>query len=155
MDYLTKILGTGTSKAGGVALLEDAIGVPRKTVSMVKSGSRGLPLEACYKLADLTGADLVRLIAENEAITAKAEKAEFWRKKLKELEAVAAVWIFALVTTVVTPSPAEATEYSKPLILNCILCKIIDAVKIRIRNFLGGLGIDSSTTSKPLACSPS
>ncbi|MDP2804622.1 MAG: hypothetical protein Q8O24_01650 [Gallionellaceae bacterium] len=113
MEYLIKMIENGAVIEGDQKHLETALELARGYITEVKKGRRGLPIEACYKLADLTGADLVRLIAENEAITAKKEKADFWKKKLRELEAVAAMGIFASVILFVTPTPSQAAQLSQ------------------------------------------
>ena len=108
MDYLIKIIEQGAQIKGDQKQLESALDLARGTITEVKAGRRSLPVEACVKLKDLTGADLERLIAESEAITAKAEKANFWKKKLHDLERIAAMVIVGSVISVVTPSPAQA-----------------------------------------------
>lgn len=155
MEYLTKIMETGAAIAGDQKQLESVLELARGTITEVKKGRRGLPLEACYKLADMTGADLVRLIAENEAITAKAEKAEFWKKKLRELEAVAAVLILSSVTTVVTPSPAKAAPLSQVVDFSVYIMSNIRRAARAVRGWFAGFENDTPTTSQRLACCPS
>lgn len=115
MDYLIKTIGIGAEIAGDQKHLEAKLDLARGYLSDVKAGRRGLPIEACFKLAELTGADLVHVIAESEAITAKKpEKVEFWKKKL---EALAACLILGVVTNFVTPAPSQAAQIeTKPLI---------------------------------------
>lgn len=115
MEYLIKTIENGAKECGSIAALEIQLELPKKTLYEVKAGRRGLSTEACFKLADLTGESVVRLIAESEAITAKAEKADFWKKKLHELEAMAACLILATVTTLVTPTPSQAAPLSQVL----------------------------------------
>ena len=112
MEYLIKIIEQGSTIAGDQKQLEAKLGLARGNISDVKAGRRGLPTDACFKLADMTGADLARVIASSEAITAKKpEEVKYWKKKLNEFERLAAVYLLALtvgVISFVTPSPAKA-----------------------------------------------
>lgn len=85
MEYLTKIIKQAEKQAGGVQALEDALGMARNTLSMVKAKTRSLPVDACVKLKDMTGADLEKLLAQSEAITTtRPDKLAFWLKKSKK-----------------------------------------------------------------------
>jgi len=114
MEYLTKIIENAAEQEGGKALLALKLDVSRTNISDVLAGKRALPIEACLKLKELTGADLERLIVENEAITAKKpEKVAYLKKKLVEFESMAACLILACVTSVVTPTPSQAAPLSQ------------------------------------------
>jgi len=111
MEYLTKIIENEAKNEGSQRALEDRLGLAHRYLTEVKAGRRGLPIEACFKLAEITGANLVRLIAESEAITAKKpEKVEFWKKKLESLTASI---FFGLVILNMTITPAEAAPMFK------------------------------------------
>lgn len=114
MDYLNRTIEEGAKIAGDQKQLEATLGLARGYITEVKAGRRGLPTEACFKLAEMTGADLARMIASSEAITAKKpEKVAYWKKKLVELESLAACLIVACVISVVTPTPSQAVQLSQ------------------------------------------
>lgn len=143
MKYLVEVIEQGAKAAGDQKQLEAALDLARGTITEVKAGRRGLPVEACYKLVDMTGADLARLIAESEAITANPKKAEFWKKKLVEFEKLAACVLVGVILNM-TPTPSEAAPMlDKSLItlyimLNCmrrlahLKQRILEAFKVCI-----------------------
>lgn len=113
MQYLTKTIEIAATAAGSQRALEDQLGLAHRYLTEVKAGRRGLPIESCFKLAEMTGTDLARLIAESEAITAKKpEKVAYWKKKLEDFgkieDKIAACLILGLVTNFLTPTPSQA-----------------------------------------------
>jgi len=152
MDYLTKLLKESSEKKGGDKELAASLGVSRTTISDVRGQRRGLPLEACYKLAEMTGADLARVIAASEAITAKKpEEVKFWKKKLIELERLAACVAVATVANFVTPSPAQAAPVLKQAPELCILCQMLRRAIKKARGLFADLASDNPTTWTPPA----
>lgn len=109
MKYLIEKIEEAAEKAGGKAELAKNLEISRTVISDVLGSRRGLPLDACYKLADMTGANLARIVAENEAITAKKEKAEFWKKKLMEFEKLAACILVGVILNM-SPTPSQAAQ---------------------------------------------
>lgn len=137
MEYLIKTIGKGAEIAGDQKHLEAELGIARGYLSDVKAGRKGLQIEACFKLAEITGADLVRVIAESEAITAKKpEKVEFWKKKL---EALAACLVLGVVTNFVTPAPCEASQSAKVIDYTVYYVKLRRKLSSLKKRFLQGL----------------
>jgi len=129
MKYLSETLNNGKTKIGSDTELALYLGITKSNLSDIKAGRRGLPVEACYKLVDLTDADLARVIAESESITAKKpEEVEFWKKKLEAL--AASIFLFVILN--MSPTPAEAAPALKADGGLCILCKIIKELKQRL-----------------------
>lgn len=69
-DYIEE----GETKVGGRAALTAFLGLPHpNNISNAKSGQRGLPLAACYKLADLIGVQRDAVAAASALVTEKDE----------------------------------------------------------------------------------
>ncbi len=114
MEYLIKIIDQAAEKIGNQKELEAYLGLVKGNLSDVKAGRRGLPPMAQDKLEKLMNLEGGALRAPSEIITEKQpEKVAYWKKKLQELEAVAAVLILAIVTMVVTPTPSQAAKLSQ------------------------------------------
>lgn len=109
-------------KAGSQKKLAELIGQDAGNIRGAKAGIKGLPAYACVLIADLIEEDEILVIAASELATEKhANRRAVWEKKL---EAVAAVLVLAIVTTVVTPSPAQAAQLLQVIDSQCILCQI-------------------------------
>lgn len=114
MDYLKRIIEQAAEKMGSKAALAEHLELSRTNISDVLAGKRGLPPIAQDKLEKLMELEGGALRAPSEIITEKQpEKVAYWKKKLHELEAMAACLILATVTTLVTPSPAQAAQLSQ------------------------------------------
>lgn len=119
MKLLSDIIKQAAAKMGGVQALEDYLGLPRKTLSMVGK-TRGLPDFAQAKLEELMELTPGSLRAPSAIITEKKpERRAYWEKKLETLALCA---LLAVVTNFVTPSPAEASTGAISHCLDCILC---------------------------------
>ena len=95
--------------AGSQKALGEMLGQATSTLRSAKAGLIGLPTYACVMIADLIGEDHTTVIAASELVTEKKlERRAFWEKKLEALAASVAVVSIAGVTSIVTPSPAEA-----------------------------------------------
>lgn len=70
-DYIEE----GEEKVGGRVALSLFLGLAHpNNISNAKSGQRGLPLAACYKLADLIGAKRDAVAAASALVTEKDEE---------------------------------------------------------------------------------
>ena len=95
--------------AGSQKALALMLGQDTGNLRGAKAGIKGLPTYACVMIADLIGEDHTSVIAASELVTEKKlERRAFWEKKLEALAASVAVVSIAGVTSIVTPSPAEA-----------------------------------------------
>ncbi|MFA6015800.1 MAG: hypothetical protein WC742_12105 [Gallionellaceae bacterium] len=104
---MKKLIERAEIAAGSQKELALKIGQSESNIRAAKGGARGLPTYACVLIADLIGEDEIVVIAASELATEKhANRRAIWEKKL---EAIAACLILAFVTTVVTPSPANAS----------------------------------------------
>lgn len=107
-DYIE----SAARKQGGMKALADFLGLAQQHVSNAKSHQRGLPNDACAKLAKLLGVPEIEVIAASELATEKKpEKRAFWLPFVEHAKAAAFVLTLASVTSFATPSPAEAGEY--------------------------------------------
>jgi len=105
MKNLNYFIEAGEKIAGGTSALEDALEVPRKTISMVKAGKRGLKTIACGRLADLLNEDAEKIIYASELVTEKNEAArKYYQKKLEAI--AASVFLFVILN--MTPTPSQA-----------------------------------------------
>lgn len=112
MQTLGDYIEEGAKKAGSVAELGRLLGVNREAVSNAKSHRRALPLDACVKLADYLDAPLRSVIAANELATEKKEeKQAFWMQFVKTAQHAATAAVFVGVTSLLTPSPAQAAPH--------------------------------------------
>jgi len=126
MDYLKKIIEQAAEKMGSKAALAEHLELSRTNISDVLAGKRGLPPIAQDKLEKLMKLEGGALRAPSEIITEKApEKVAYWKKKIVELEAMAVCLVLAIVTTLVTPTPSQASQLLQVLDNQYILCQII------------------------------
>jgi len=106
---LKRFIERAEAAAGSQKALGVMIGINPSNIRNAKAGQQGLPTYACVMIADLIGEDHTSVIAASELVTEKKlERRAFWEKKLEALAASVAVVSIAGVTSIVTPSPAEA-----------------------------------------------
>ena len=106
---LKRFIERAEAAAGSQKALGVMIGINPSNIRNAKAGQQGLPIYACVMIADLIGEDHTTVIAASELVTEKKlERRAFWEKKLEALAASVAVVSIAGVTSIVTPSPAEA-----------------------------------------------
>ena len=104
----------GILTKGSVTNLANALGVAPNNLTNAKAHTRGLPLVACFKLAEIIGHDVRAVIAASELVCEKnAERRGYWLNFLNPvMPTKSALFGLAglLVTNFVTPSPAEASQ---------------------------------------------
>lgn len=109
---LRDYINLGIDRTGGIQQLADHLGVARQSVTNAKAHQRGLPNDACFKLAELLGADIRGVIAASELATERKEdKRAFWRPFVSGTDyarIAGYALILSIVTNFVTPSTAEA-----------------------------------------------
>lgn len=107
-DYIEK----GLSIKGSREALGTFLGMQPNHITNAKAHQRGLPNDACVKLARLVGAEPLAVIAASELATEKKpERREFWvsfMNPAKSARLAGIALLLAFVTNFVTPSPAEA-----------------------------------------------
>ena len=107
-DYIT----AGLERKGSVSTLASYLGIAPTSIADAKAHRRGLPNDACFKLAELLGADVRGVIAASELATErKEEKRAFWRPFVSgsDFARIAGyALILGIVTNFVTTYPAEA-----------------------------------------------
>lgn len=109
MEYLNEIIRKAAEKVGGIQALEDHLGLPRKTLSMVGK-SRGLPDYAQDKLEELMELEGGTLRAASAIITEKKpERVAYWKKKLMEFEKLAACILVGVILNM-SPTPSQAAQ---------------------------------------------
>lgn len=110
MNYLNKIIDGAAERLGSVAALEDYLEVPRKTLYEVKGGRRGLPDIAQAKLEELMELPSGTLRAPSAIITEKKpERVAYWKKKLVEIERLAACVLVGVILNM-SPTPSQAAQ---------------------------------------------
>lgn len=109
---LRDYLNAGINRLGGAKQLADYLGILPQALSNAKAHQRGIPNDACFKLAELLKADVRGVIAASELATEKKEdKRAFWRPFVSgtDMRRIAGyALILSIVTNFVTPSTAEA-----------------------------------------------
>lgn len=109
---LRDYLNAGINRIGGAKQLADYLGILPQALSNAKAHQRGIPNDACFKLAELLGADIRGVIAASELATErKEEKRAFWRPFVSgtDMRRIAGyALILSIVTNFVTPNTAEA-----------------------------------------------
>lgn len=81
------------------------------TLADAKAGRRGLPDFACVKLAALIGVDTLEVIAASQLVTeTKPERREIWLPFVRQAAMLAALFVMAIVTNVMTMGDAQAAE---------------------------------------------
>ncbi len=109
MNFLTQTIEKAAEKLGSKKALADYLEMTAPNLSDVIAGGRGLPDFAQAKLEELMELPSGSLRAPSAIITEKKpERVAYWKKKLHDLEKLAACVLLASVTNFVTPSPAEA-----------------------------------------------
>ena len=109
MKKLTEVIKQAAERMGSMQELEDYLGLPRKTLSMVGK-TRGLPDYAQDKLEALMKLPGGSLRAASAIITeTKPERRNYWEKKLEHGIAASMATIFVAVIFFMTPTPAQAS----------------------------------------------
>lgn len=121
-DYIM----AGLNATGSVSQLSAYLGIAANSITDAKAHRRGLPNDACFKLAELLGADIRGVIAASELATERKEdKRAFWRPFVSgtDMRRIAGyALILSIVTNFVTPSTAEAAPLRAFAVLTlCIM----------------------------------
>ena len=107
-DYISR----GEEVSGGRKELALKIGLNHpNNLTDAKRGTRGLPLPACWKLADLIGATHDEVSAASELVTEKDESIKAYLRPFVEharAASIALVAIFLSVTFIVTSDSVKA-----------------------------------------------
>lgn len=145
---LRQMIEAGSIKAGSQAALAKVIGVTNNGLTDAKAGRRGLPAEACGKLADLIGVDRWTVLAASNLITEKnEEKRAYWAPfVLNGISSLATAAAALLLTSASTESYAndtlkmsdnicnaeESMRYSDGKVLNKYYAKCVKGLFRRI-----------------------
>ncbi|MBS1197476.1 MAG: hypothetical protein H6R18_1261 [Proteobacteria bacterium] len=123
---LRDCIESGIKRKTTVTALATYLGVNPNSISDAKAHRRGLPNDACVKLARLIGAEPLDVIAASELATEKkTEKREFWLSFVnpaKTARVAGYALILTCVTSFVTPSPAEAAPLHNMTMEQFVLC---------------------------------
>lgn len=91
--------------AGGQKALARIVGVTDSNLRGAKAGLRGLPVAACYQIAEMIGEDERVVVAASELLT---EKKPERRAVLLPFVGHALSMILTAVILIVTPTPSQA-----------------------------------------------
>lgn len=95
-DYIEQ----GEKAAGGRIALAETLGLPHaNNITNAKSGQRGLPLAACYKLADLIGERRDAIAAASALVTEKDESVRNYLRPFVQMGRLAHPMIAPVVMT--------------------------------------------------------
>ena len=107
-DYIEQ----GINKMGTAVELGKFLGQSATVISNAKAHQRGLPLAACYKLAELIGAPRDAVAASSALVTEKDESIRKYLRPFADVGGIAASYaavFFFAVTLIVTSTPSEAS----------------------------------------------
>lgn len=108
MDYLLSVIESAAKKLGSQRELERYLELAPNHLTEVKGKRRGLPDLAQAKLEELMELPAGSLRAPSAIITEKKpERVAYWKKKLIEIEKLAACVLLG-VTLNMSPTPSEA-----------------------------------------------
>lgn len=117
---LRDYIDMGAQKAGTLTKLGNLLGLTQPQISTIKGHKKPLPDTALVKLAEYINVPERELIAANNI--AMGKHVDFWRPFVQHARAASIALTFSLVTTFVTPSPAEAaTNQNMPSERLCIM----------------------------------
>lgn len=101
-------------KAGMQIELAKVLGITASYIRMVKAGKKGFPIEICILLADYIELDRLEVIAASNLVTEKDErKRRILESCFNRGVTAAAAMAFVGVTSIVSPSPANASQASE------------------------------------------
>ena len=98
-------------KAGKQTELAKLLGISEGYIRMVKAGKRSLSNDVCIQLADYIRANRLEVIAASNLVTEKDEK----KRRILEscfstAASITATAIIIGITSIMTPSPANASQ---------------------------------------------
>ena len=112
---LRDFIEAGIAKAGTLTALGKELNLSQQEMTNAKAHRRGLPMTAVSKLHKFIECDYEQLIAANELVTEKKEeKIKYWLPFVSNaLKGWIVPLILSFVTSIVTPTPANALETLK------------------------------------------
>lgn len=124
MNFLIQTIEKAAVKLGSKKALADYLEMTAPNLSDVIAGGRGLPDFAQAKLEELMELPSGTLRAPSAIITEKKpERVAYWKKKLVEIERLAAGILVGVILNM-SPTPSEAAPMLKVAAEHCILCQI-------------------------------
>lgn len=113
-------------KAGTQKKLAEFLDVSASYIRMIKAGKNGLSTDKCIVLAEFIHADALEVIAASNLVTEKDEKKrKIFESCFKKVASVAAATCLIGVTTIMTPSPANASQITDSHLQNLYYVKLI------------------------------
>jgi hypothetical protein len=108
MKTLKELIERAEKAAGSQKELGLILGINPSNLRSAKAGQCGLPNKACYQIAELINEDVSLIIAASELVTEKKpDRVAFWKKKLHDLEKLAACVLVGVILNM-SPTPAKA-----------------------------------------------
>lgn len=112
-------------KAGTQKKLAEMLDISTRYINMAKNGKRCLSVDTCIVLADYINADRLEVIAASNLTTEKDEKKrKIFESCFNRAATVAVAASLIGVTSIMTPSPANASQALNHIAQDFILCKI-------------------------------
>ena len=109
-------------KAGKQFELARILEISDAYIRMVKSGKRSFSDDVCIQLADYIGADRLEVIAANNLVTEKDEKKrKIFESCFNKAASVTAAALILGASTIMTQSPANASQASTHISSICIM----------------------------------
>lgn len=119
---LKTFIEAAEKKAGKQIELAKMLGISDAYIRMVKAEKRGFPDDICIQLADFIGADRLEVIAASNLVTEKDEKKrKIFESCFNKAASVTAAALILGASTIMTQSPANASQASPHVSSICIM----------------------------------
>jgi len=106
--------------------LANMLGISASYIRMVKAGQKGFSIDMCIVLADYIKEDRLEVIAASNLVTEKDErKRKILESCFKKVASVTAAACLIGVTSIMTPSPANASQTTVSYHQNLYYVKLI------------------------------
>jgi len=119
---MNEYIEAAEKKAGKQKELARILGISDAYIRMVKSGKRSFSDDICIQLADYIEVDRLNVIAASNLVTEKDErKRKIFESCFTRAAGVAVAALLVGATTIVTSSPANASQASSDPSSICIM----------------------------------
>ena len=139
---LKEMIESASEIVGSQKELAITLGQHPNALTAAKKGHRGLPADACGKLAEILNIDRWAVICASELNTETSpEKRAYFSPFVQHVAGILGTICLVFVTNVLTPSPAQAAWLSQNdggmlyIMLNEVLRRIIRTAALALRNF--------------------
>jgi predicted regulator of amino acid metabolism with ACT domain len=110
-------------KAGSQTKLAEMLDISDRYIRLVKEGKRSFSDDICIQIADFIEADRLEVIATNNLVTEKDEKKrKIFESCFSRAASFTIAAFFVAVISIMTPSPANASQQPVDIAEQFVLC---------------------------------